>query len=376
MSKKDEELLLVSELRKRTDNLKIIDKPGPFFREVARIAEWMGEILLFEQPLFALDLQSKKRDKESLQILKEMHSKGKVVWSAIKKIPIGLEKARPEVQQSLAGLQQYYEMPHPQYGIGLYHSLRIVVEYLISINNAKGLEKFVDRNNPVKYPNFRGEMYDLLIAYNKKQDLIKKELSLSLWGAWDNLKYVSYLAGIDNDYPQLEDWAKVFTKDEYFVYLHKVSDYLFDWLVLGKKCDKINGDPLIESAVWDKEFNFEIDPNSEVDTANFGQYGIVKFYPGKSPTKVEGDSKLNANQLFLKKLVEVGESGVSRKVLAQFMSIRENDIKAYANNADKVFRNSYKKQKIKANIYVSASGETIRLIVIPVESEQNQNPEA
>ncbi len=376
MSKKDEEILLADELRKRIDNLKIIDKPSPFFREVARTAEWMGEILLFEQPLFALDLQSKKRDKESLQILKDMHSKGRVIWSAIKKIPITLEKTRPEVQQSLASLHQYYEMPHPQYGIGLYHSLRIVVEYLISSNNSKGLEKFVDRNNPVKYPNFRGEMYDLLIAYNKKQDLIKKELALSLWGAWDNLKYVSYLAGIDNDYPQLEDWAKVFTKDEYFVHLHKVSDYLFDWLVLGKKGDKLSGDPLLESAVWDKKFNFEIDPNTEIDNANFGQYGVVRFYPGKSPTKVEGDSKLNANQLFLKKLFEAGEKGVSRKELAEYMDIRENDIKAYVNGADKVFRNSYKKQKVKANIYVSADSEIIRLIVIPVESENNQNTEA
>lgn len=61
MSKKDEEILLVDELGKRVDNLKTIDKPGPFFREVARLAGWMGEIPLFERPLFVLDLQNKKR---------------------------------------------------------------------------------------------------------------------------------------------------------------------------------------------------------------------------------------------------------------------------------------------------------------------------
>ncbi len=376
MSKKDEEILLVDELGKRVDNLKTIDKPGPFFREVARLAGWMGEIPLFERPLFVLDLQNKKRDKESLQILKEMHSKGKKVWSAIKKISISLEKAPSEVQQSLASLHQYYEMPHPQYGIELYHSLRIVVEYLASNTKLREIENFVDRNNSVRYPQFRGEMYDLFTAYNDKQDLIKKEITTSLWGAWDNLKYINYLASMDNDYPQLEDWAKVFSKDEYFMYLYKISDYLFDWLVLGKKGDKLSSDPLLEFAVWDKKFNFEIDPNTEIDNANFGQYGVVRFYPGKSPTKVEGDRKLNANQLFLKKLFEVGESGVSRKELAEYMGIRKNDIKAYVNGADRVFRNNYEKQKVKANIYVSVDDETIKLIVIPVESEEIQNTEA
>jgi hypothetical protein len=372
MSKKDEEVLLVGELRKRIDNLKIVDKSGPFFRETARLASWMGEVSLFEQPLLALDLQSKKRDKETLETLKEIHKEGEKIWLAIKKIPIPLNKNKtPEmVQHSLASLIQYYDMPHPQYGIGIYHSLRYVVEHLALGTNSKKVEKFVDRNNDVKYPNLKGKIYELFIKYNKKQDLTKKELATSLWGAWDNLKYVDYLAGIDNDYPQLEDWAKVFAKDEYFVHLYKVSDYLFDWLVLNKKGDKLNVDPLLESVVWDKKFKFEN------DYAKFGQYGEVRFYPERSPSRLDGDKKLSPKQLFLQKLFEVGETGINREDLSKHMGIRENDLKAYINSTNDVFQNNYKNQKINARVYVSIDSEIIRLAVIPVEGGPISKPEA
>jgi len=362
MSKKAEEILLVSELRKRIDNLKTIDKPGPFFREVARLAGWISSVTLFEEPLIALDLQSKNRDDKALEILKEIHGEGKKIWLAIKKIPIPLDKDKtPEmVQHSLADLMQYYNLTHPQYGIGIYHSLRYVVEHLASGENAKKVERFVDRNNDVKYPNLRGKIYDLFIDYNKGQDLTKKELATSLWGAWDNLKYVNYLASMDNDYPQLEDWAKVFTKDEYFVHLYKVSDYLIDWLVLDKGIIQIDADKLAEPIAWEKNFRLE------GNYAKFGQYGEVRFYPERSPRFQNKQDKEGINPVMdiLNKLFGTLGKGLDEKLLLKNASFEKRDISSLVSNINSVFLNALESGKIKARVRIVKKGNLYQLIVM------------
>lgn len=366
MSKKDEELL-TSELKNRISNLKSIENPGPFFREVARLSQWLMEVPLFGQALLALDLQSRKRDKESFEIIREIHKNGKKIWLTIKSIPFDLQKTPEVIRQSLAMLRQYYEMTHPQYGIGIYHSFRYVVEFLAQGKYSKKVKEYVDKNNDEKYPNLQGGIYKLFISYNKNQELIKKELTMSVWGAWDNLKYINYLASKDNDYPKLEDWAKVFHRDEYHTYLNKVSDYLFDWFFLGKGKKNDIPDPFLEFAIW--EDNFEM--NGSV--LKLGVYGEVRFYPQRSPMKTDSDNKPTSTELILKEVFEGGEEGISKTNLSAKTGVLARDIPAYVSSINSRFANANKDGEITANVHITEIEDRLRLLVVPL-STVNKDP--
>ncbi|OGC69130.1 hypothetical protein A2415_00215 [candidate division WWE3 bacterium RIFOXYC1_FULL_39_7] len=355
---KENDLLVFSEFRGRIENLKSITNPGPFFREVARLTEWVENIEQFRQPILYLDFERTKRDKESLDILKNIYVEGRKIWLAIQKIPIKLETTPETIQNSLASLMGYYQMGHPYYTIGIYHNAKYIVEYLASISKNSKIERYVNRKSDQNLPLIEGKIHSLFLDYVKYQDVVKKELAITAWGAHSNLKHVVFLASMDNDYPQLDDWAKVFTVDEYLVYFYKLADYIFDWLFLSKKHKAQNLDQLDVYAIWDKKFKYED------ATAHFAKYGSVKFYPQRSPIKLELDNKPGPTELILTELFG-GKGKVDKSKLTENESIAARDLPSYANSINKTFTNATVEGKIKVTVQVICMKQYLKLRVIP-----------
>lgn len=360
---KNSDLLIFNEFRNRINDLQKINNSGPLFREVSRIVEWLDALSLFKQPLLFLDLQKRQKDRESLVILKKIYDEGKEIWQKIKTVPFDLEKIPENIGHSLAMLRQYYELGNPHYSISVYHNLRILVEYIASTPESKKIDEHFDKNNELNFPLLKGQIHDHYLTYAREEDAVKKEIATSIWGAWDNLRFVNYLVIRNNDLPKIGDWDKMFTKEDYFVYLHKVLNHIFDWIFLNKKTKIGKDDPLLDFAVWDDSFKFED------NVAKFGIYGEVKFYPEKSPSKLNNDNKPTSTQLILENVFKSKDIGIDKKALSTNTGVPTRDMQAFLKSINGVFENAHKKGKLQANAYISSVGDKIRLLVVPIEKE-------
>lgn len=370
MLKKSDQII-VEELRNRINDLSIVNGEL-YFLEISRLVSWMNNIPSFRKPLLFLDYQKRSKYKQLFTILRDLSIEGKHIWIKIKeKVPFPLENTPEYPKQALAKLKQYYDMDIEYNTINIYHQLRILIEYLATTSHSKIISDYYCLHTDTKIPLIRGRIYDLFIDYGKIEGKIKLEASNTAWGSWENLKQVSYLSQEYDSIYQLKEWSKVFSKEEYFVHLHKVLNHLFDWIFLNQK-EEINvDDPLLDYAVWNEDFTYDN------NIFKVGIYGEVTFNPDRSPW-IGGKNERSKTDCFVEALVGAKDIGIDQKSLIDKARIDKRDLKSFVNSKNDVFENARKRGKVQADIRISKIGKNknskYRILVIPIEEDRNPSP--
>lgn len=369
--KNDKIVLILNEVRTRINQLSEIEKTGYFYREVARLTEWLNSIKIFREPLQLLDLIKQSRDGERISVLNSIYLEGKNIWKIISKVNLDVDGVDDIVRDSYVRLKHLYgrSESNPSYSIGIYHNLRYVVEYLATHGESKLVNKLVNRDNQFEYPNISGQIYKYFLEFQRQETQFKNQLLESTWGAWDYMNYVVYLSK-DKEYPQLKEWSEVFEVDEYKVHLHKVADYLFDYFVLNYKEEHPAEVDFEKFAVWDDDFKFED------NILSLGKYGRVTFNPNKSPAKNNtDDQKVSDQTIFLQNLVTVGKEGILKTKLASMLEIDVSGITPLKQGINKTIQNSIDKGNLNATVRVYEIGErglkTIKLLIVPINLNDN-----
>jgi len=341
----------LNDLRQRIVQLSLIEDKKLFFQEVARLVDWIESTPIFNEPITYLELLRQKEEAVISTMLRTLYEELKIIWEDLLRLNWKNTAIPESVLKRRDHLNLMYSSPYKYSALDFYRSLKYLVEELVCSEYPEDLTKYDEKLAA-------GRVDEIISDYEEKNRELKNKFENSNWGSWAMLKQVLLLSKTtDADY-QLTKWSEVFKKDEYYMHLNKVADFIFE--SDNKKFNNEINSQLEENSIWRSDFKVEN------HTLNLAEYGNVPFDPQKSPL---GNVDTGSVERFVDYIVSSGTHGVPSKEVKQKLSLADNDIGSFIAHLNNRFEKLFNKGELLAIVRFSRYGkrgnQMIKLTVIP-----------
>jgi len=349
---------LVKELRIRIRNLLPIEEVLLFFKEVGRLGDWIRDTKEFEIQINNLEILRNQAEESKMKSGSNLFNECMRVWTDIKKYGV-LEKNLPD---STAGYFNYLDKVNESkvvYTLDFYYNLIHLIEGLALTKYKDIITPYYIQRIEDKTPLVGGKIYDFYMKLVEDETEFKKQQEDSVWGAWGMVNQIVIMYKGENRLRSLSDWAKVFKKQEYLVYLNKIADYFFDnqsALKIVESIPKTYEDiPANDLSSWPsmqiKEHVFLIE-NEE-----------MPFHPEKSSSRQQSN-RITDGEKIIELLIQSGERGLEERELCEKCEIDKRQIYSIRTKLSNRLRSSFNHYQVSIEKYGTKGKFSLCLFII------------
>lgn len=340
---------LITELRERINRFIYPYGPASYVSEHFRLLEWIESQEEFNLPLEILDKKYHYHDFVYYKMLKSTFESMKKLWEDLK-VEIDEKKLPKKAIYIVQDINTRFELDEYVSVEECYTEIKLL------------LQKFQPKSGHLqKYEELLNKHYREFMRVSRED---------AVWRMYSP-EYASWLLsnpmiGIewDGDILQIEEAIKKADfdkyecdqkKSEYVAYFNRLSDYLYDYLIL-KIPELINVDiPILEQGRL-ADLNITLTDH----VLHTGKYGKLQFQPNKSPLI----SREPIGEQMLSYILQENDYRISFEKLKKNMpSFTNNDFHTFKRHLNETFREAFSNGKLQ-----------IKLVLINHKSTKRGNP--